>query len=98
MVRSLPLLVIRQFFNSPFIRVPDIQLSVRHPKRRFVRQALEYEIRLSYYDRILRTLPEAMQSPEARCMPDETPGPEYEYDDPCEWKLSRHHPSLILVL
>lgn len=65
-------------------RVPDIQLSVRHPKRRFVRQALEYEIRLSYFDRILKTLPEAMQSPEAQCMPEEAPGPEYEYDDPCE--------------
>ncbi|KAI0733404.1 MIF4G like-domain-containing protein [Fomitopsis betulina] len=62
--------------------VPDIQLSVRHPKRRFVRQALEYEIRLSYYDRILKTLPEAMQSPEAQCMPEEAPGPDYDYDDP----------------
>ncbi|KAH9843775.1 MIF4G like-domain-containing protein [Rhodofomes roseus] len=61
---------------------PDVSLSARHPKRRFVRKALEYEIRLSYFDRILKTLPEAMQTPEAQCMPEEAPGPEYDYDDP----------------
>ncbi|KAH9938689.1 armadillo-type protein [Fomitopsis serialis] len=50
--------------------VPDIALSLRHPKRRFVRKALEYEIRLSD------------AKPGNPCMPEESPGPDYDYDDP----------------
>ena len=41
-------------------RVPDLALSEQHPKRTFIRRALEFEIRLSYHDRVLKTLPEPM--------------------------------------
>ncbi len=47
-----------------------------------MRTAVEYEIRLSYYDRILRIIPDAMAEPEALVMPDSAPGPEFEYEDP----------------
>ena len=63
-------------------RVPDISLTVQHPKRTFIRKALALEIRLSYFDRILKTLPEPFQDPSALAMPDQAPGPEYDYDDP----------------
>ncbi|CCM03975.1 uncharacterized protein FIBRA_06131 [Fibroporia radiculosa] len=62
--------------------LPDVSLSIRHPKRIFMRRAIEFEIRLSYYDRILKTLPEPMQDPNASLMPEEAPGPDYDYDDP----------------
>ena len=54
----------------------------RHPKRNFMRRAVEYEIRLSYYDRILRTLPEGMSESGAQVMPETAPGPEFEYEEP----------------
>lgn len=47
-----------------------------------MRRAIEFEIRLSYYDRILKTLPEPMQAADVYVMPEEGPGPDYEYDDP----------------
>ncbi|KIJ26031.1 hypothetical protein M422DRAFT_272943 [Sphaerobolus stellatus SS14] len=62
--------------------VPDLALPVCHPKRTFVRRATEYEVRLAYHDRILKTLPEAMSAPEAGVMPAQAPGPEFDYDDP----------------
>lgn len=49
-----------------------------------MRRAVAYEIRLSYYERILKTLPEAMHAPEVNVMPAQAPGPEYDYDDPCK--------------
>lgn len=55
---------------------------MQHPKRVFMRNAIEFEIRLSYHDRILKTLPEPMQNPDNRLLPSEAPGPDYEYDDP----------------
>jgi nuclear cap-binding protein subunit 1 len=55
---------------------------MQHPKRVFVHRALELEIRLSYYDRILKTLPEPFQDPSTGAMPDQAPGPVYEYEDP----------------
>ncbi|KAG8818678.1 hypothetical protein FRC19_010401 [Serendipita sp. 401] len=58
----------------------DLQLDPTHPKRTFMRRAIELEIRLSYYDRILKTLPDAMQSPEAQIMPAEIPGHDFEYE------------------
>jgi nuclear cap-binding protein subunit 1 len=64
------------------IRVPDLALPRQHPKRVFVHRALELEIRLSYYDRILKTLPEPFQDPSNSAMPDQAPGPNYEYEDP----------------
>lgn len=63
-------------------RIPDLQLSSQNPRRGFMRKAVEYEIRLAYYDRISRTLPEELQDPEAQIVPDQAPGPDYEYDDP----------------
>ncbi|KAI0069247.1 cap binding protein 80-PB [Artomyces pyxidatus] len=74
--------------------VPDIALPVRHPKRVFIQRALELEIRLSYFDRILKTLPEPFQEPSAQAMPDQQPGPEYDYDDPA----SPHHDAAQSVL
>ncbi|KAI0751203.1 cap binding protein 80-PB [Daedaleopsis nitida] len=62
--------------------VPDLTLVPLHPKRNFMRRAVEYEIRLSYYDRILRIIPEAMAEPEVRVMPDGAPGPEFEFEEP----------------
>ncbi|OCH85443.1 cap binding protein 80-PB [Obba rivulosa] len=64
--------------------IPDLSLSPKHPKRVFMQHAVELEIRLSYYDRILRVLPEEMQAPEAGVMPEEAPGPDFEYDDPAK--------------
>ncbi|EKM59547.1 uncharacterized protein PHACADRAFT_250116 [Phanerochaete carnosa HHB-10118-sp] len=62
--------------------ISDLDLSMQHPKRVFMRNAIEYEIRLSYYDRIIKILPEPMQNPDNRLVPSEAPGPDYEYDDP----------------
>ncbi|KIJ70616.1 hypothetical protein HYDPIDRAFT_172390 [Hydnomerulius pinastri MD-312] len=61
--------------------VPDLALTDRHPKRAFVRRALEFEMRLSYHDRILRTLPEPMQT-DLNVISDQAPGPEFQYEDP----------------
>lgn len=47
-----------------------------------MRRALEFEIRLSYHDRILKTLPEPMQAPDAFTIAEQAPGPDFEYDDP----------------
>ncbi len=47
-----------------------------------MRRALEFEIRLSYHDRIVKTLPEQMQAPDAHTVPEQAPGPNFEYDDP----------------
>jgi hypothetical protein len=47
-----------------------------------MRRAIEFEIRLSYHDRILKALPVEMQSPEAHTIQEEAPGPDFEYDDP----------------
>ncbi|KAG6889020.1 hypothetical protein C0992_006716 [Termitomyces sp. T32_za158] len=61
--------------------VPDLALAMQHPKRAFMRRAVEFEIRLSYYDRILKTLPEPMQSPETLTIAEKAPGPYFEYED-----------------
>ena len=49
-----------------------------------MRKAIELEIRLAYHDRILKTLPESMQSPDAYVISEQVPGPAYDYDDPGE--------------
>ncbi|KAK2462294.1 hypothetical protein APHAL10511_005600 [Amanita phalloides] len=61
---------------------PDLLLPMQHPKRSFIQRAVEYEIRLSYHERILKTLPEAMQAPDVYVIPEQAPGPDFEYDDP----------------
>lgn len=63
-------------------RVPDLALVVQHPRRAFMRRAVEFEMRLSYHDRILKTLPEPMQSPDGFTISDQAPGPDFSYDDP----------------
>lgn len=69
-------------FTLTWYRTGDLELSPQHPKRIFMRRAVEYEIRLSYFDRIVKTLPESMQSPDAEVLPAEPPGPTFTYDDP----------------
>ncbi|KAG6333085.1 hypothetical protein ID866_6009 [Astraeus odoratus] len=61
--------------------LPDLALPESHPKRIFVRRAVEAEIRLSYHDRILKTLPEPMQN-DPNVIPTQQPGPDAEYEDP----------------
>ncbi|KAF8341647.1 armadillo-type protein [Cantharellus anzutake] len=61
--------------------IPDLELPLYHPKRVFIRRVIALEIRLAYYDRILKTLPEPFTTLEARCIPDEAPGPEFEYEN-----------------
>ncbi|PFH50582.1 hypothetical protein AMATHDRAFT_144777 [Amanita thiersii Skay4041] len=60
----------------------DLALPVQHPKRTFMRRAIEFEIRLAYHERILKTLPEQMQSPDMYIISEQAPGPDFEYDDP----------------
>ena len=74
--------------HSPCRRIPDLALVPLHPKRAFMRRAVEFEIRLSYYDRILRIIPEAMAEPAAQVMPDQAPGPEFEYEEPGMFETS----------
>ncbi|KDQ07778.1 hypothetical protein BOTBODRAFT_70220 [Botryobasidium botryosum FD-172 SS1] len=62
--------------------IPDLSLASHHPKRAFIRRALEYETRLSYHDRVLKTLPPEFQAAEAEAIAAEAPGPLFEYDDP----------------
>ncbi|RXW20034.1 hypothetical protein EST38_g5825 [Candolleomyces aberdarensis] len=62
--------------------VPDLALTVQHPKRAFMRRAIEFEIRLAYHERIFKTLPEAMQGPDAYTIPENGPTPAFEYEDP----------------
>jgi nuclear cap-binding protein subunit 1 len=46
-----------------------------------MRKVVEDEIRLAYYDRIMRTLPEPFQDPEMRVIGDQAPSPDFDYDD-----------------
>src|ERR1700761_8004285 len=63
-------------------RIPDLSLTLRHPKRAFMQRAIELEMRLAYHDRILKTLPADMQAPESQTIAEQAPGPNFEYDDP----------------
>ncbi|KAI0829290.1 cap binding protein 80-PB [Trametes gibbosa] len=74
--------------------VPDLVLVSQHPKRTFMRRAVEFEIRLAYHDRIMRILPEPMREVDARVITAEAPGPEYEYDD----AANPHHESAQALL
>ncbi|KAG9043672.1 hypothetical protein FS837_009258 [Tulasnella sp. UAMH 9824] len=62
--------------------IPDLDLPRCHPRRRFIQRAIELEIRAAYFDRIKEVLPIEYHEPEASALPEEAPGPEYEYDDP----------------
>ena len=48
-----------------------------------MRRALEFEIRLSYHERILKTLPPVMQERDANVISAVVPSPDFEYEDPC---------------
>lgn len=50
----------------------------KHPKRVFVERTIELETRLSYFDRVRGTIPEAML--DTGVMPEEAPGPQYAYE------------------
>jgi hypothetical protein len=69
--------------SSLLFRIPDLPLTLQHPKRAFMRRAIEFEIRLSYHDRILKTLPPVMQEEDANVIAVQTPGPDFEYEEPC---------------
>jgi nuclear cap-binding protein subunit 1 len=64
--------------------VPDLSLSPQHPKRAFIRRAVELETRLAYHERIYKTLPPEMQDPEAYVISEQAPGAAFEYEDPCK--------------
>lgn len=61
---------------------PDLNLPNNHPKKIFIRRVLEIEVRLSYHDRILRSIPESFRSPDAAVISDQSPGPDFAYGDP----------------
>lgn len=60
---------------------------MQHPRRAFMRRAVEFEIRLAYHDRILKTLPEAMQGSDAYTIAEQAPGPAYDYEEPSELSI-----------
>ncbi|KAF8760298.1 MIF4G like [Rhizoctonia solani] len=53
-----------------------------HPKRGLMRRVVDYETRLAYYDRIVKTLPGPMVEPDAGVIPGQAPGPVYAYESP----------------
>jgi hypothetical protein len=55
-----------------------------------MRRAIEFEIRLSYHDRILKTLPPVMQEEDAHVIPPQAPGPDFEYEEPSKSWASIH--------
>lgn len=55
-----------------------MELDDKHPKKVFVARVIELEIRLSYYDRVKGTIPEALY--ESGIMPDDAPGSNYTYE------------------
>ncbi|KIY47596.1 hypothetical protein FISHEDRAFT_45060 [Fistulina hepatica ATCC 64428] len=59
--------------------VPDLVLPVQHPRRTFMRRAVELEIRLAYHERVLKTLPPPMQRRSARVAPARAPGGRWEF-------------------
>ncbi|KAL8276473.1 hypothetical protein RQP46_011123 [Phenoliferia psychrophenolica] len=59
--------------------VLDMDVDTKHPKRVFVERTIELETRLSYFDRVRGTVPDAML--ETGVMPDDAPGPEYAYEN-----------------
>ncbi|KAF8743125.1 MIF4G like, partial [Rhizoctonia solani] len=62
--------------------VPDLELPEYHPKRGLMRRVVDYETRLAYYDRIVKTLPGPMVEPDAGVIPGQAPGPVYAYESP----------------
>lgn len=61
-----------------FFRVSDLELDSTHPKKVFIRETIEKEIRLSYYSKIKDSLPQAYHI----LLPGEPSGPYFDYDLP----------------
>lgn len=62
-------------------RVPDMELPLTHPKRAFMHRLIEMEIRLAYHDRIMESLPPAMQLVEDMYAPAlQPPDPLFPYE------------------
>lgn len=78
-------------------RIPDLVLTGQHPKRAFMRRALEFEIRLSYHDRILKTLPPVMQEEDANVIAAQAPGPDFDYEEPSMFQVLALSALLILT-
>ncbi|KAF7331795.1 hypothetical protein MKEN_00059500 [Mycena kentingensis (nom. inval.)] len=74
--------------------IPDLSLTIYHPKRAFMQRAVELEMRLSYHDRILKTLPPEMQAPDSAVISENAPGPDFEYEDPAK----PHHDAAQTIL
>lgn len=62
-------------------RIPDLSLDPQHPRRTYMRRAIEFEIRLAYHERIHKTLPPEMQDPASLTISEQPPGPNFEYDE-----------------
>ncbi|QRV73093.1 eukaryotic translation initiation factor 4G [Ceratobasidium sp. AG-Ba] len=62
--------------------LPDLELPAHHPKRQLMRRVVDFEIRLSYYDRVVKTLPPPMADPKAGVLPAQAPGPTFAYENP----------------
>ncbi|KDE05505.1 hypothetical protein MVLG_04099 [Microbotryum lychnidis-dioicae p1A1 Lamole] len=58
----------------------DMEIDHQHPKRIFVQRVIELEVRLSYFERIKDTIPDAML--EKGVVAEVAPGPNYQYDRP----------------
>ncbi|KTW28636.1 uncharacterized protein T551_02486 [Pneumocystis jirovecii RU7] len=58
--------------------VSDLELDSTHPKKVFIRETIEKEIRLSYYSKIKDSLPQAYHI----LLPGEPSGPYFDYDLP----------------
>ncbi|KAF9498218.1 cap binding protein 80-PB [Pleurotus eryngii] len=74
--------------------IPDLSLDLQHPRRTYMRRAIEFEIRLAYHERIHKTLPPEMQDPASLTISEQPPGPNFEYD---EAGTSLHNDPLVLV-
>ncbi|WVN89018.1 uncharacterized protein L203_104234 [Cryptococcus depauperatus CBS 7841] len=60
--------------------IPELELPGSHPRRAFMRRVVELEVRLSYWDRIVETLPEAMAVEGTRVISSQPPDPYWAYE------------------
>ncbi|KAE8211404.1 hypothetical protein CF327_g4840 [Tilletia walkeri] len=74
--------------------VKDLDIPPNHPRRALIRRVLELELRLSYYDRIMDTLPAEMQE---GIFPDEEPSPAFTYE-PQSHALHSHASEILRAI
>jgi nuclear cap-binding protein subunit 1 len=82
----------------PFCREADLGLPATHPKKVLITRVLELEIRLSYFDRIKLTLPDAYLSPEAGVYPSEAPSPDFTYEQDGSSALQAQGSELVQLM